>query len=135
MDDMFDVDWLEWSDIDRKQERETIILEDEIEYKTVEANGTTHVLSEDMAMNLYFAIAREFRWAVTLFTPRDVRDTINLRRENDEKEPLEGIELEEAVNTITDSRDWDRWLPDYMTEQGWEVIHQSIFENLEYEDN
>jgi len=103
------------------------------DYQEVEANGTTLILTESMAIDLYHALAREFHWSGQFFTPEDIRSTINERRENDDKEPLEGEQLEEAVNKIIDSRDWSKWLPDWMGEQGWEVIHQSIFENLEYE--
>lgn len=105
------------------------------EYQTIEANGTTFILNEDMALNLYHALAREFHWAGTFFTRDDVAVNIAERREADDKEPLSDDELDEAVSTIVGSRDWHRWLPDYMTEQGWEIINTVIYEQLEQEDN
>lgn len=103
------------------------------EYLSVEANGTTLILNEDMAMNLYHSLAREFHWAGTFFTRDDVRFAITERREADDKEPLSDDELEEAVDTIIGSRDWHRWLPDWMTEQGWEIVNAAIHEQLEQE--
>ena len=105
------------------------------EYQTIEVNGTTLILNEDMAINLYHALAREFHWAGTFFTPEDVSSIINQRREADDKEPLEGDELEEAVNSVVGSRDWHRWLPDWLTQQGWEIIDTVIHENVEQEVN
>jgi hypothetical protein len=132
---MDDMDWLEWSDIDRKRERETIIVVDDNDYRTVEANGTTHVLNEDMAMNLYFAIASTFGWQGAFFTHEDVRTQINHRRLCDDLEALEGDELEKAVEKVTTSSDWRKWLTDHLIEQGWEVIDRVIWEQLEWEDN
>ena len=105
------------------------------DYITVEANGTSHILNEDMAMNLYHALAREFHWAGTFFTRDDVAVTINERRQADDKEPLSDDELDEAVDTIIGSRDWSKWLPDWMAEQGWEVINTAIHDQLEQENN
>jgi hypothetical protein len=103
------------------------------EYQTIEANGTTLILNEDMAINLYHALAREFHWAGTFFTRDDLAVTINERRQADDKELLSDNELDEAVDTIIGSRDWSKWLPDWMTEQGWEIINTAIYENLEQE--
>jgi len=92
-------------------------------------------LNEDMAINLYHALAREFDWAGTFFTRDDVRVCINDRRVADDLDVLEGDDLEEAVDAVTGSRDWHRWLPDWMTEQGWEIVNAVIYEHVEQEDN
>ena len=105
------------------------------EYRNVEANGTTLILNEDMAIMLYHALAREFHWAGTFFTPEDVAATINERRIADDKEPLDSDELEEAVNAVVNSSDWDKWLPDWMTQQGFEIIGTAIFDLLESEED
>lgn len=116
------------------------------EYQTIEANGTTLILNEDMAMNLYQALAREFNWAGTFFSREDVRECINERRENNGLDDLEGDDLEEAVGSVVNGRDWHRWLPEWMIEQGWEIIHtivnevekgweEEINQLLEQEDN
>jgi hypothetical protein len=105
------------------------------EYVTIEANNATYIMNEDMAINLYHAMSYQFDWAGSFFTASDVREAINERRTGDDNEPLAGDELEEAVNTILESRDWNRFLTQWMTEQGWEVINTAIHEHLEQEDN
>ena len=105
------------------------------EYVTIEANNAELILNESMAINLYHAMAYQFDWAGSFFTASDVRRTINERRTEDGKEPLAGDKLEEAVNTILESRDWNKFLTEWMTEKGWEVINATINEHLEQENN
>jgi len=105
------------------------------DYITVEANGTSHVLNEDMAINLYFAIASAFGWQGAFFTHEDIRTQVNHRRLCDDLEALDGDELEAAVAKVTSSSDWRKWLTDHMIEQGWELINEVIWQQLEWEDN
>ena len=103
------------------------------EYITVEANGTTHVLNEDMAMNLYFAMASQFGWQGAFFTHGDIRGQIQHRRLCDDLKALEGDELEKAVEKVTASSDWRKWLTDHLIERGFDFIGNMIAEQLEYE--
>jgi hypothetical protein len=104
------------------------------DYITVEANGTSHVLNEDMAINLYFAIASAFGWQGSFFTLEDIRTQINHRRLCDDLEALDGDELEAAVEKVASSSTWHKWLTDHMIEQGFDIIDRVIWEQLEQED-
>ena len=105
------------------------------DHKEVEANGTTLILNEDMAMNLYFALASTFGWQGAFFTHEDLRTQIQHRRLCDDKEALESDELEQAVEKVTLSSDWRKWLTDHLIEEGYDIIDRVIWEQLEQEDN
>ena len=104
------------------------------EYRTVEANGTSYILNEDMALRLCQAISKEFRWSGTFFTPEDVRTTIIHHHLVDDLDPPEGDELEELVSAVIDSADWE-WVADWMVEEGWGVVNTAISERLEKESS
>lgn len=92
-------------------------------------------LTEEDCVMVFHAMRRKFDWAGTFFTHDDVATCIEDRRDADGLEPLSEGGLEEAVKTVTDSRDWNKWLPDYMTEQGWEIINSCIWENIEQQED
>jgi len=106
-----------------------------VNYKTVEANGTTLILDEDMATNLYFAMASQFGWQGTFFTAKDIGATIQHRRLCDDLEALDGDELEKAVEKVTSSSDWRKWLTDHLIEEGNEIVNTIVCEQVEWEDN
>ena len=84
-------------------------------------------LSESDAFMVFSMLCEKFDWSGTVFTPDDVSETIQYRREADDLDPLSNEQLEEMTNDIINSRDWSKWLPDWMTEQGWEIINQAIY--------
>lgn len=103
------------------------------EYRTVEVNGVKLILDENMAINLYHDLAREFNWLGTFFTPNDVAVAINYRYEKYGLELLSDDKLSTAVSAVTDDGEWGTWLPDWMNERGWGIIESVISENLESE--
>lgn len=88
-------------------------------------------LSQSDAFMVFRLLCEKFDWSGTVFTPDDVAEQIISRREADGLDPLPDEQLEEMTNDIINSRNWSKWLPDWMTEEGWEVINQSIFDRLE----
>ena len=84
-------------------------------------------LSQSDAFMVFSMLCRKFDWSGTVFTPDDVSETIQERRKADDLDPLPDEQLEEMTNDIINSRDWSKWLPDWMTEQGWEIINQAIY--------
>ena len=112
-------------------------------YKTVEANGTTLILDEDMAINLYLAMASQFGWQGTFFTHEDIRAKIQHRRLCFDLEALDGEELEKVVEKVTSTSDWRKWLTDHLIEEGnemvntmvYEMVNTMVYEQVEWEDN
>ena len=102
-------------------------------------NNLLNSIMEDMdeaeAFSMLRNIEQKFGWSGTVFTPTDVEECIINRREADGLEPLTDEQLEEAVSAVVDSRDWSKWLPDWMTEQGWDIINSAIYERVENADN
>jgi hypothetical protein len=92
-------------------------------------------LSQSDAFMVLSMLCRKFDWSGTMFTPDDVSEMIQHRREGDDLDPLPDEQLEEMTNDIINSRDWYKFLPDWITEQGWEIINQSIFDREETNGN
>jgi len=92
-------------------------------------------LSQSDAFMVFSMLCRKFDWSGNVFTPDDVSETIQYRREADGLDPLSDEQLEEMTNDIINSRDWHKWLPDWMTEQGWEIINQAIYNREETNGN
>lgn len=88
-------------------------------------------LSQSDAFTVFRLLCEKFSWSGTVFTPVDVANRIQDRREADGLDPLTYEQLEEAVGLIVASGDWRDHLPDWMTSEGFEVIDQAIFDRLE----
>lgn len=89
-------------------------------------------LNQSDGFTVFRLLCRKFHWAGTVFTPDDVSEQIQNRREADDLDPLPDDQLEELTNDIINSRDWAKWLPDWITEQGWEAINQSIHDREDH---
>lgn len=98
-------------------------------------NKVMNEMTQEEAFSMFRNLETKFSWSGTVFTPDDVQECIINRREADGLEPLTDEQLEEAVYLVVDSRDWSKWLPDWMTEQGWEIINTAIFDILENANN
>ena len=92
-------------------------------------------LSQSDAFMVLSMLCRKFDWSGTMFTPDDVSEHIQYRREADGLDPLTDEQLEEMTNDIINSRDWSKWLPDWITERGWEIINQAIYDREETNGN
>lgn len=104
------------------------------EYKTIEANNQTIIMDETQAFHLLHAMRREFGWAGTMFSEDDVRETIINRRNGDDKEPYTPEELDEAVATVMNSRGWVKFMEEWMCQEGFEVLNNIIFDEIEWEE-
>ena len=102
------------------------------EYKTIEANNISLILNEDMAMKLLYQLCFDFEWVGTIYTPTDIREAIISRRECDDKEPYTEDELEAAVDKVKATRAWRKFMEEWMSEQGYEVMSEIIFDEIEY---
>lgn len=84
-------------------------------------------LSQDDGFIVLRLLCQKFHWSGAMFTPDDVSEQIISRREADDFDPFTGEQVEEMTNDIINSRDWSKWLPDWMTSEGWEIINQAIY--------
>ena len=85
-------------------------------------------LSQSDAFMVFITLCRKFDWSGTVFTPDAVSERIQNRREGDGLGPLPAEQLEEMTNSIINSRDWDKWLPMWISEQGWDFINEVLDE-------
>lgn len=104
------------------------------EYKTIEANNQTIIMDETQAFHFLHAMRREFGWAGTMFTEDDVRETIANRRDADDKEPYTPEEMDEAVATVMNSGGWVKFMEEWMSQEGFEVLNNIIFDEIEWEE-
>jgi DNA modification methylase len=102
------------------------------EYRSIEVKNQTYILDEATASLLMHKIKREFGWVGTVFFDDDIRETIRDRRDADGKEPYTDEQLEEAVATIMDSWTWNKFMEDWMTKEGFEVLNTIIWDEIEY---
>ena len=84
-----------------------------------------NALTEDEAVRLFSEMSSKFGWAGTIFTRDDVEGML---------EQYDPIHDGETINKFTDeqwddfssSKSWHRYCPEWMTEQGWEVIQDFL---------
>lgn len=103
--------------------------------KYEEAAAVVENLTEDDGFLVLHALRRKFYWSGTMFTTKDVASTIAECRDDDGKEPSSDKELEDMVSEVLSSKDWHKWLPDYLTEKGFDYIRNVVYEMLENEYN
>ena len=102
------------------------------EYKSIEVENQTYILDEDTAFDLLHNIKREFGWVGAVFCEYDIRESISGRREADGNEPYTEEQMEEAVAKVTNTRGWHRFMEEWIIEQGWDVLNNIIWEEVEY---
>lgn len=101
--------------------------ENPVRYRTVEANNTSFILSEDMALNLVASIFKEFDWSGTFFTPEDVRTGIVHEFLSEDHDLPEGAVIEKMVSSVMCEADW-KHLGDIMELEGSSLIADAIGE-------
>lgn len=89
-------------------------------------------ISEEDASTVFYAMRLKFDWVGTVFCEDDIRESIQQRREADDKEPYSEEQMDEAVATVMNSDGWNKWMEDWMTEQGWDFLSNLIFDEVEY---
>jgi hypothetical protein len=105
---------------------------DNNQYKSIEIDNQTFIMDESQAFRVLHAMRDEFGWVGTMFTESDVRESIADRRDADDKEPYTEDEMNEAVATIMDSWTWNKFMEDWMCKEGFEVLNQAIWDELEW---
>jgi hypothetical protein len=90
-------------------------------------------------MRMFHEFRHHFGWVGTFITEHDVRESIQSRREADDLEPLTDEELIKATKKVTDTKSYQDNVVSWMQEEGWEIIHSIIHDEVEYpetkEDN
>ena len=104
----------------------------ETEYKTIEVGTQTFIMNEETAMRLFHEFRSEFGWVGTFFCPSDIRHTIIDRREADDKKPYTDEQLDKAVAKVMDSSGWYKFMEDWMQQEGFEVLNNTIWDEVEY---
>lgn len=104
---------------------------DNNQYKSIEVDNQTFIMDETQAFRVLHAMKREFGWAGTVFCEDDVRESIAERRQADDKEPYTDEQMDEAVAAVMDSGGWNKWLEEWMCQEGWEVLNTIIWDEVE----
>jgi len=106
--------------------------DDNNQYKSIEVGNQTIIMDETQAFLVLHAMRQEFGWAGTMFSEDDVRESIQQRRDADSKEPYTPEEMDEAVAAVMNSGGWNKWMEQWMCEQGWECLNSIIWDEVEY---
>lgn len=106
--------------------------DDNNQYKSIEVGNQTIIMDETQAFRVLHAMREEFGWVGIMFTESDVRESIADRRDADDKEPYTEDEMNQAVATITDSWTWNKFMEDWIQQEGFEVLSQAIWDELEW---
>jgi hypothetical protein len=86
------------------------------------------------AFAVLHALREKFGWSGTMFCPNDLSDYITNCREADDEAPLSPDALEEWVDDLMSTYEWNKGLTDHLTETGWELIGMA-YEELRNEKN
>jgi hypothetical protein len=82
-------------------------------------------LDEEDAMRVFTEMRYKFGWARTVFTRGDVEGILENNEYNvtEDGEPIiDRSFTDEQWNDFRSNKDWYRYVPEWMTEQGWEMI-------------
>jgi hypothetical protein len=82
-------------------------------------------LDEGDALNVFWAMRDKFGWAGTVFTRDDVDEMLDNNEYNVRKdgEPIINRSFtDEQWTDFTNNKDWYRYVPEWLSEQGWEII-------------
>ena len=102
--------------------------DDNNQYKSIEVDNQTIIMDETQAFRVLHAMMQEFGWAGTMFSEDDVRESIQQRRFADDKEPYTDEQMDEAVAAVMNSGGWNKWMEQWMYEQGWECLNSIIWD-------
>ena len=84
-----------------------------------------NALTEDEAFHLFSKMSSKFGWAGTIFTRDDVEGML---------EQYDLIHDGETINKFTDeqwtdftnNKDWYRYVPEWLHEEGWEIVNNVL---------
>jgi hypothetical protein len=82
-------------------------------------------LDEGDALRVFWAMRDKFGWAGTVFTRDDVDEMLDNNEYNVRKdgEPIINRSFtDEQWTDFTNNKDWYRYVPEWLSEQGWEII-------------
>ena len=82
-------------------------------------------LDEGDAFRVFSAMCGKFGWAGTVFTRGDVEGMLENNEYNvtEEGEPIIGRSFtDEQWTDFTNNKDWYRYVPEWVAEQGWEIV-------------
>jgi len=105
------------------------------DYRDVVVGFSTYIMDQADAIRMVHAIEETFGWCGTFFTRDDVAETINYRRSADDKDELVGDALAEAVDAVWQSHGVRKYLRDAMSDGGWEVINEAIWDEVESKED
>jgi hypothetical protein len=105
---------------------------DNNQYKSIEVGNQTIIMDETQAFRILNAMRDAFGWVGSEFTESDIRHSIADRRDADDKEPYTDDQMDKAVATIMDSYSWTRFMEEWMCKEGFEVLNNAIFDELEW---
>jgi len=97
-----------------------------------EARALVEGISQDDAFAVLHALRGKFGWSGTMFCPNDLADYIENCRQADDQEPLDPDALDEWVNDLMLSYEWNKGLTDTLTEHGFDLIG-TAYEELKYQ--
>jgi hypothetical protein len=89
----------------------------------------TDTISEDEAMTAYHTLAHRFGWAGTFFT----RDDAQTEWRNQQFDIETGLEADadlpdDVWDAVTSSWHWRKGLTDTLTERGWEIVSEAVYD-------
>lgn len=82
-------------------------------------------LDEEDALRVFTEMRYKFGWAGTVFTRNDVESMLENNEYNvtEDGEPIiQRSFTDEQWTDFTNNKDWYRYVPEWMAEQGWEII-------------
>lgn len=101
------------------------------EHATIEIGNATYIMDEKTAMRMFHEFRHHFGWIGTFITEHDVRESIQSRREADDLEPFTEEELSDATRKVTSTKSYQDNVVAWMQEEGWEIINNIIFDEVE----
>jgi hypothetical protein len=90
---------------------------------------TIDALTEDEALRVFSEMQAKFGWAGTVFTRGDVEGMLENNEYNvtEDGEPIIGRSFtDEQWIDFTNNKDWYRYVPEWMAEQGWDIVQDVL---------
>ena len=82
-------------------------------------------LDESDAFRVFSAMSDKFGWAGTIFTRNDVESMLDTYDPEHDGKTISEFTDEQWVD-FTNNKDWFRYVPEWMTEQGWDIIQDVL---------
>ena len=82
-------------------------------------------LDEEDAMRVFTEMRYKFGWAGTIFTRNDVESMLDTYDPEHDGKTISEFTDEQWVD-FTNNKDWYRYVPEWMAEQGWDIIQDVL---------